>query len=187
MKSYSAKPSTTAGGKSEGPADRGSVQTSHAATSGITPKSTKTGRNEYRSTSHPVTRLKIIPPIPDPILANPQMEATAPFGNTSPGIASRFASAPEYPKVAIEIRAMHCAALSLFPTKTADTIRAEKMRTAPRRAVAALAPVRKSTLNTAPPARFPMVAVKNGIQAVAPISRSENEWATFRYCGNQKA
>src|SRR5690348_18395565 len=101
------------------------------------------------------------------MLANPQMEATAPFGNTSPGTANKLASAPEYPKVAVEIRAMHPVALLIAPTKIAGTISAEKIRIATRRAVAGPAPARDSPVNTAPPARFPIVAVKNGIQAVS--------------------
>jgi hypothetical protein len=114
------------------------------------------------------------------------MEATAPFGNTSPGIASRFARAPQYPKVAVAMRAMHPAELLIPPAKTAGDINAEKIRIATRRAIAGPAPARDRALKTAPPARFPSVAVKKGIQAVSPISRSEKEWATLRYCGNQK-
>ena len=114
-------------------------------------------------------------PIPAPILANPHTEATASFGNTSPGIASKFARAPLYPKVAVAIRAMHAAGLLIPPTKAAGDISAEKIRIATRRAVAGPAPARNKALKTAPPARFPSAAVKKGIQAVLPISASEKE------------
>jgi len=72
-------------------------------------------------------------------------------------------------KVAVEISAMHTAALLRLPTNTAETIITEKKRIAIRRRVAGPAPMRARKLNTAPPARFPNVAVKKGIRRSWPI------------------
>ena len=139
---------------------------------GSTPNIRKALPNEYRLMSHPVASENNIPPNPEPILAIPHTEAVTSPGKTSAGSTSRFASAPEYPNVAIETRLIASAGLVAQGMSSADVISAEKQTTLIR-----LAPGRDTfhlfqrTANNPPPARFPIAAVKKGIQAVSPIWR----------------
>lgn len=60
---------------------------------GRMPKSTKAGWNEYRSTSRPVNKMKIIAPNPEPMPAKSPIEAAVSLGNTS-GSTQLLAGAP---------------------------------------------------------------------------------------------
>ena len=127
-----------------------------------------------------------MPPKPAPILAMPQTEPTVFRGNLSAGIASIFASAPVYPRVAVEISAMETYTLDTSTAGIAEVISAAKNRTDILRARTAGTPMCNKAVEKAPPMRLPASAVRNGIQANLPMDARSNPRALFRYCGNQK-
>src|ERR1035437_7374872 len=157
-----------------------------AASSRSIPTPTNTGTYEEWSTTHPVKRLNTIPPKPAPMLAMPQMEPTVLPGNRSAGIANMFASAPEYPSVAIEIRPIETDTFDTSTAGIAEVMSAANSMTEILRAHVTLTPRLSMAAAQAPPSRLPAPAVKNGIQANLPTAAMSKPRALFRYCGNQK-
>src|SRR5258708_211577 len=127
-----------------------------------------------------------MPPKPEPMLANPQIDPSVLVGNTSAGKESRTALQAVYPAMARETSAMERQALSTKTAGIAAVMQRANRLTVPLRATLTLIPACNSLPQTQPPARLPRSAARNGIQPTLPIEASSKCRALLRYSGNQK-